>query len=131
MNEFVGQHFDFTKVHYPTQQIDGIKYHTGTRVYWCSNIKNHLPKSVHIFGRWARVIYNGQPARQKTPTTHDEIKPDQPNPLTDPPSLEIIKETPPSQLPQNNPPENTTKPRPPETISKTTPLQIPSPTVNQ
>ena len=32
MNEFVRQHFDFTKVHYRTQKIDGIEYHTGTRV---------------------------------------------------------------------------------------------------
>ena len=74
MDEFVRQHFDFTKVHYPTQKVDDIEYHTGTRVYWCTKVKDHLPKSVHIFRKCTGVIYNGQPARQKTSTTHHEIR---------------------------------------------------------
>ena len=52
-------------VHYPTQKIGDIKYHTGTRVYRVLNIREHFPKSLHIFGRWAKVIYVGQPARPR------------------------------------------------------------------
>lgn len=86
MDEFVKQHFEFTKVDYPKQQIDGTEYHTGTRVYWCTKIKHHLPKYVHIFGRWTRVIYTGQPARQRTQITHNDIRQiefetDQPDPI--------------------------------------------------
>lgn len=94
MYEFVKQHFEFTKVDYPKQQIDGIEYRTGTRVYWCTKIKHHLPKYVHIFGRWIRVIYTGQPARQKTQNTHNDIRQiefetDQPDPISDDQSQQI------------------------------------------
>ena len=72
MNDFVRQYAEFRRVHYPTQKIGDIKFHTGTRVYRCTKIKEHLPKAVHIFGRWTKIIYNGQPARQKK--SSDESK---------------------------------------------------------
>ena len=64
MNQFVKQYCTVHRVHYPTQKIGDIKY-TGTRVYRVSNIREHLPKSVYIFEKWTRVIYDGQPARPK------------------------------------------------------------------
>lgn len=64
MTKFVRQFCTVHGVHYPTQKIDDIKYRTGTRVYRVSNIKEHIPRSVHIFGRWSKVIYDGQPSRQ-------------------------------------------------------------------
>ena len=72
MNDFVRQYAEFRGVHYPTQEIGDIKFHTGTRVYRCTKIKEHFPKAVHIFGRWTKIIYNGQPARQKK--SSDESK---------------------------------------------------------
>lgn len=51
MTEFVKQYCHVHEFHYPIQKIGDIKYLTGTRVYRISNIKEHFPKSVHIFGR--------------------------------------------------------------------------------
>ena len=68
-DQFVKQYLQFTGVHYPTKEIGNIQYHTGTRVYRCTKIKKHHPKSVHIFGRWVKVIDNGQLARQKPTDT--------------------------------------------------------------
>ena len=72
MNDFVRQYAEFRGVHYPTQEIGDIKFHTGTRVYRCKKIKEHFPKAVHIFGKWTKIMYNGQPARQKKPSDESE-----------------------------------------------------------
>ena len=70
LDAYVKQFYTAHGVHYPFQKIDDIKYHTGTRVYRISNIKEHLPRADHIFGRWVRIIYDGQPGRKKHPQ-HD------------------------------------------------------------
>ena len=72
MNDFVRQYAEFCGVYYPTQKIGDIRFHTGTRVYRCTKIKDHLSRAVHIFGRWVKIIYNGQPARQKKPSDKPE-----------------------------------------------------------
>ena len=61
MTRYVKEYCDVHGVHYPKQHIRDITYHTGTRVYRCSNIKEHFPKAVHIFGLWVCIIYDGQP----------------------------------------------------------------------
>lgn len=48
-----------------SQRIADIKYRTGTRAYRVSYIRKRFPKAVDIFGRWAKIIYNVQSARQK------------------------------------------------------------------
>ena len=60
MTRYVKEHCEVHAVQYPKQHIRDITYHTETRLYRCSNIKEHFPKAVHIFGRWVRVIYDGQ-----------------------------------------------------------------------
>ena len=73
MTRYVKEYCDVHGVHYPKQHIGDITYHTGTRVYRCSNIKEHFPKAVHIFGRWVRVIYDGQPDRKRKPNNATEV----------------------------------------------------------
>ena len=51
ISEFVKQYAEFRGAHYPTREIGDIKFHTGTRVYQCTRIKEHFPRAVHIFGR--------------------------------------------------------------------------------
>ena len=68
MNDFVRQYAEFRGVHSPTQEIAEIKFHTGSRVYQSTKIEEHFPRAVHVFGRWTKVIYNGQLARQRQQT---------------------------------------------------------------
>ena len=44
----------------------GIKHHnkyytTGTRVYQCTELTQHIPRLIQKFGRYLRVCYNDQP----------------------------------------------------------------------
>ena len=112
MTEYVNQNCHVHGFHYPIQSIEDIEYRTGTRVYCVSNIREHFPRSVHIFGRWCQVIYDGQPSKEKTwsddrhrdEPIDSEIEPtnDQPNDDEDNnnnnESPQIIQETPPSQM---------------------------------
>ena len=59
-------------VHYPRQRIRDITYHTGTRAYKCSSIKEHFQKAVPIFGRWVRVLYDRQHDRKRKPNDTSE-----------------------------------------------------------
>ena len=106
MTRYVKEYCDVHGVHYPKQHIGDITYHTGTRVYRCSNIKEHFPKAVHIFVRWVRVIYDEQPDSKRKPNNATEVdeqnesaqQNDQPSHTT--PELQTItEETPESQLP--------------------------------
>ena len=58
-------------------------YKTGPRVYRVSNTSEHFPKFEHIFGRWVRIIYNGQPDHRKEPGDEIEIDQEQPQIRTD------------------------------------------------
>ena len=81
MIEYVKQNCIAHGVFYPSQKKDDIKYHIGTRGYRCTNIIEHFPKADHILGRWVRIIYNGQPDRQRQPpdtTKQQEIRQVQP-----------------------------------------------------
>ena len=111
ITEYVNQNCHVHGVHYPIQSIKGIEYRTGTRIYCVSNIREHFPRSDHIFGRWCRVIYGGQPSKEKrrSDVRHCdepidlEMKPtnDQPNDDEDNnnnKSPQIIQETRPSQI---------------------------------
>lgn len=106
MDAYVKQYCTVHGVHYPFQKIDDIKYHIGTRVYRVSDIVEHLSKANHIFGRWVRIIYDGQPdrKRQSTEETDEiqlkEMETQQQQPTTNSDSPIMIKETPPSQMPE-------------------------------
>ena len=106
MTCYVKEYCDIHGVHYPRESIRSITYHTGTRWDRCSNIKEHFPKVVHIFGRRVRVIYDGQPDSERKPNNTSEVdeqiesaqQNDQPSNTTHE-SPTIIEETPESQLP--------------------------------
>ena len=106
MTRYVKEYCDVHEVHYPKQHIGDITYNAGTRVYRCSNIKEHFHKAVHIFGTWVCVIYDRQPDRKRKPNNATEVdKQNESAQQNDQPShtiLEsqtIIEETPESQLP--------------------------------
>ena len=73
MKRYVKEYCDVHGVHYLRQCIGDITYHTGTRVYRCSNTKEHFPKAVHIFGRWVRAIYDGEPDLKWKPNNTSEV----------------------------------------------------------
>ena len=51
---------------------DNNKYHTtGTRVYQCTHLEQHIPRHVYEFGRYLRIRYDSQP------TTVSSTKPQQ------------------------------------------------------
>ena len=54
--------------------LDDIKYHTDTRVYWVSRIIDHFPKAEYIFGRWVRIIYDCPSDRKKPIEPEDDIQ---------------------------------------------------------
>ena len=116
MTQFVKQYYAVRGVHYPTQKIGDIKYHTGNRVYRVSNIREHFPNSIHIFRRWTKVIYDGQPAwlkqdsniPQQTVQMESEPDPTKPQQQNNRPktnnvseSPQIIQETLISQMPKS------------------------------
>ena len=48
----------------------GIKYNnkfytTGTRVYQCARLKQHIPEHIYQFGRYLRIRYDDQPEDQQ------------------------------------------------------------------
>ena len=73
-NSYARQHCTVHGVHYPHQKIDDIKYHTGTRVCRVSRIMDHFSKAEHIFGRWIRIIFDGQPDRENPTEPEDGIR---------------------------------------------------------
>ena len=73
MTRYLKCYCDVHGVHYPRQCIEDFIYHTRTRVYRCSNIKEHFQKGVHIFWKWTRVIYDGQPDRKQKPNKAPEV----------------------------------------------------------
>ena len=73
MTRYLKCYCDVHGVHYPRQYIEDFIYHTRTRVYRCSNIKEHFQKGVHIFWKWTRVIYDGQPDRKQKPNKAPEV----------------------------------------------------------
>ena len=73
MTRYVKQYCHVHGVHCPKQHIADITYHTGTRVHRCSNIKKHFQKADHIFGRWVRVTYDGQPDHKRKPNNTSEL----------------------------------------------------------
>ena len=140
MTRYVKEYCDVHGVHYPKQNIGDIIYHTGTRVFRCSNIKKHFPKAVHICGRWVRVICDGQPDRKRKPNNATEVdeqnestqQNDQPSHTT-PDSPTIIQETPESQLCTptaiNEITQNETQPTT-NSPTNTTPNNVPRPTMD-
>ena len=140
MTRHVKEYCDVHGVLYPKQHIGDITYHTGTRVHRCSNIKEHFPKAAHIFGKWVRVIYDGQPERKRKPNNTSELdkqnesaqQNDQPSHTT-PESPTIIEETPKSQLPTptaiNEITQNETQPTT-NSPTNTTPNNVPHPTMD-
>lgn len=78
--------------------LDDIKYHTDTRVYWVSRIIDHFPKAEYIFGRWVRIIYDGPPDRKTPIESEDDI---QETETSNNPKLQkqIIVETPTEDVP--------------------------------
>ena len=44
-------------------------YYTGTRVYQCIHIKQHIPRRIYHFGRYLRIRYDSQPPSDSTTIT--------------------------------------------------------------
>ena len=78
------------------------EYQTETRANRVSDIREHFPRSVHIFERWCSVTYNDQIFKEQPIDLEMELTNDQPNDDEDNNNNEfpqIIQETPPSQMP--------------------------------
>ena len=110
------------------------------QIYRCSNLKEHFPKAVHIFGRWVCIIYDGQPDHKRKPNNTSEIdernesaqQNDQLSHTTTEPRT-VIEETPESQFPTptatNEITQKETQPTT-NTPTNTTPSNIPDQTMD-
>ena len=101
--------------------LDDIKYHTDTRVYWVSPIIEHFPKTEYIFGRWVWIIYDGPPDRKKPIEPEDGIQETETsnNPK---PQQQIIAETPIEDMPPAPTIDDQTEQSPSPTVIAETPL---------
>ena len=62
MTQFVQQYaVVLGKPRYPTENMDGIDYLTGTRIYKVYSRKEHIPRRIKLFGRQTQCIYTNQP----------------------------------------------------------------------
>ena len=110
------------KTHYPGIKHSNKFFTSGTRVYQCIKLTQHIPRHLHHFGRYLRICYNDQPQDKPTITTNttnpdnsfdspelpqsttyiqQEYEPDTPPPQT-PPPIDIDNAT---LLLPNEPPE--------------------------
>ena len=53
------------KTYYPGVKYSNKFYTTGTRVYHCIKLKQHIPKHIYQFSRYLRVRYDDQPEDQQ------------------------------------------------------------------
>ena len=51
--------------YYPGKRYKNTHFITGTRVYSCTTITNHLPKHIYKFGRYLRIRYDNQPVQNQ------------------------------------------------------------------
>ena len=96
------------KTYYP-----GIKHHnkfftTGTRVYQCVNLTQHIPKHVYQFGRYLRIQYDDQPKDQQPQQN-----------IPDTPITELPDDTPEIQKQEQEISQQKTQPQPQQEIQKT------------
>ena len=57
------------KTHYTGKKHHNKYYTTGTRVYQCIHIKQHIPRHIYHFGRNLRIRYDSQPPSDSTTKT--------------------------------------------------------------
>ena len=58
--------------YYPGKRYENTHFITGTRVYFCTTITNHLPKHIYKFGRYLRIRYDNE-AIQNQQQQNEEI----------------------------------------------------------
>ena len=61
------------KTYYTGKRYNNKYYTTGTRVYQCIHLKQHLPRHIYQFGRYLRIRYNSQPTPDPTATLDNNI----------------------------------------------------------
>ena len=89
------------KTYYTGKRHNNKYYTTGTRVYQCINLQQHLPRHIYEFGRYLRIRYNSQPTPASTTTSeNNENTPLPDNQQTTSQTLENITQP---TLPQNTP----------------------------
>ena len=112
------------KTYYTGKRHNNKYYTTGTIVYQCMHLKQHLPRHVYKFGRYLRIRCNSQPIPAFTTTSENNGNtPLQDNQQTAPQTQENIAQP---MLPQNTP---TPQPHKKKTRQKrvTNVTQIPQP----
>ena len=57
------------KTYYTGKRHHNKYYTTGTRVYQCIHIKQHIPRHIYQFGRYLRIRYDSQPPSDSTAIT--------------------------------------------------------------
>ena len=77
------------KTYYTGKRHKKKYYTTGTTVYQCVHLRQHLPRHIYKFGRYLRIRYNSQPTPDST-TTPDNNATDT-TPLLKQPTNHITK----------------------------------------
>ena len=62
------------KTYFPRKRYENTYFITGTRIYSCTNIKEHLPKHIYKFGRHLRIRYDNQPTQNKELQQETELQ---------------------------------------------------------
>ena len=88
------------KTYYTVKRHNDKYYTTGTRVYQCIHLQQHIPRHVCEFGTYLRIRYNSQPTPASTTTSENNEN----TPLPD------------NQQTTSQTQENTTQPTLPQTL---------------
>ena len=51
--------------YYPGKRFENTHFITGTRIYSCTTITNHLPRHIYKFGRYLRIRYDSHPTQNQ------------------------------------------------------------------
>ena len=82
---------------------DNNKYHTtGTRVYQCTHLEQHIPRHVYEFGRYLRIRYDSQPTTVSSTTPQQNATENTLFPENQEDTPKTQKDSPPD-LPQETP----------------------------
>ena len=70
--------------YYPGHRYENKHFITGTRVYSCNEITNHISRHIYKFGQYLRIRYDNQPHNQEEniqTTTEPEVTTQQNEPI--------------------------------------------------
>ena len=106
---------------YTGQKYNNKYYTTGTRVYQCIKLIQHLPRHVYEFGRYLRIRYNTQPTPTSITAPENNISKNIPVPANQQTTPEIQPDT-----TQSTQPHNTASPTNPITPKKQSENTLPN-----